>query len=296
MKKLTIFTPTFNRQPLLPRLYESLKSQTNKDFIWMVIDDGSTDETEEVVKKFRAENEIEILYFYKENEGMHSAHNVAYEKITTPWNTCIDSDDQMHVNAVEIINREIEKVTDERCYGLVGLDADLDGNILGQKIPAFLSEIKMMELASVHGITGDKKLVYKTLIMKSLPPYPIFKGEKLVPLSYKSLEAENRNFYLQPLNEILCLVEYQDDGSTKNMLQQYRRNPRGFAFVRRAKLNAEINLKEKVKSAIHLVSSTFFTGDFKNLFTTQNSALVIASIPAGILLHLYIRLKTKKNK
>lgn len=261
----------------------------------MVIDDGSNDGTEKLVQRFREENEIEILYFYKENEGMHSAHNVAYGKIYTTWNTCVDSDDQMPRNAVEIINREIENVTDDRCYGLVGLDADLQGKILGQKIPEFLNEVKMMELASVHGITGDKKLVYKTAIMKNLPSYPIFRGEKLVPLSYKSLEAENRDLYLQPVNEILCLVEYQEDGSTKNMLQQYRRNPRGFAFMREAKLKADINRKEKIKSSIHFVSSTFFTGDFKKLFTTKNSILLLGSIPAGILLHLYIRLKTQKK-
>ena len=296
MKKLTIFTPTYNRRHLLPRLYDSLRKQTDKNFIWMVIDDGSTDGTEELVKKFQAENEIEILYFYKENEGMHSAHNVAYEKIITPWNTCIDSDDQMPKNAVEIINREIEQVNDDRCYGLVGLDADLQGNILGQKIPEFLNEVKMMELDSVHGITGDKKLIYTTAVMKNLPSYPIFIGEKLVPLSYKSLEAENRDLYLQPVNEILCLVEYQDDGSTKNMMQQYRRNPRGFAFMRMARLNAPLPFKEKLKSAVHLVSGTFFTGDFKSLFTTKNKLLILGSIPLGMVLHLYIRFKTQRNK
>lgn len=262
----------------------------------MVIDDGSNDGTEKLVQRFSEENEIEILYFYKENEGMHSAHNVAYEKINTPWNTCVDSDDQMPLNAVELINREIEKVTDERCYGLVGLDADLQGNVLGQKIPESLNEVKMMELASVHGITGDKKLVYKTAIMKNLPAYPIFKGEKLVPLSYKSLEAENRDLYLKPINEFLCLVEYQDDGSTKNMLQQYRRSPRGFAFMRRARLNAPLPFKEKLKSAVHLVSGAFFTGDFESLFTTKNKLLILGSIPLGVALHLYIRFKTQRNK
>lgn len=295
MKKLTIFTPTFNRKHLLPRLYQSLVRQTDKNFIWMVIDDGSTDETEELVKKFQTEHEIEILYFYKENEGMHSAHNWAYGRIYTEWNTCIDSDDQLPDNAVEIINLEISKINDENCYGLVGLDADFNGKILGQKFPDFLTKVEMMKLQSIHGITGDKKLVMKTDTMKNLPAYPIFKGEKLVPLSYKSLEAESRNLYLTPLNEILCLVEYQEDGSTRNMLQQYRRNPRGFAFLRRAKLNSNINRKEQVKSAIHLVSGVLFTGDYRDLFSTKNTLLILGSIPAGILLHLYIRLKTEKN-
>lgn len=293
-KKLTVFTPTFNRRHLLFRLYESLQHQTDKNFIWMVIDDGSTDGTEELIQQWQQESDFEIMYYFKLNEGMHSAHNLAYEKIITEWNTCIDSDDRMPENAVEIINREIVKIIDGNCYGMVGLDADFKGNILGREIPSVFDQVKMTEMESLHGINGDKKLVYKTKIMKELPAYPLFEGEKLVPLSYKSLEAEKK-FYLKPINEILCLVEYQPDGSTKNMLRQYRTNPKGFAFMRTAKLNTDIHYKEKAKSAVHLVSSVFFTGDFKDLFQTKETLLVLVAIPFGILLNGYIRIQTKKN-
>lgn len=294
MKKLTVFTPTYNRKDLLPRLYESLKNQTVKDFLWLIIDDGSTDNTGILVKQWQQENILEIAYIFKENEGMHSAHNVAYNRITTDWNTCIDSDDKMPLNAVELILRATETVNDDNCYGLVGLDADFDGHILGKKIPETLKHVRMRELESLHGINGDKKLVYKTKIMKDLPPYPIYKGERLVPLSYKSLEAEKK-YYLKPVNEVWCLVEYQPDGSTKNMLKQYRRHPRGFAFMRKAKLNSTLPIKEKLKSAVHLVSSVLFSGDFKSLFQIRKTLLVLAVFPFGLALNLYIRLKTQKN-
>ena len=260
----------------------------------MVIDDGSTDGTEELVKRWQQENQIEILYFYKKNEGMHSAHNVAYENINTDWNTCIDSDDKMPSNAIELILHAIESVKDENCYGLVGLDADFEGNILGKKIPDTLKHVRMMELESLHGINGDKKLVYKTKIMKEVPPYPIFKGERLVPLSYKSLEAEKK-YYLKHVNEVWCLVEYQPEGSTKNMLKQYRRHPHGFAFMRKAKLNSTLHFKEKLKSAVHLVSSVLFTGDFNSIFHTRKTLLILTVFPFGLALNLYIRLKTPKN-
>ena len=295
MKKLTVFTPTFNRIDLLPRLYQSLLEQTDKNFIWMVVDDGSTDRTKELIKQWQEENVIEILYFYKKNEGMHSAHNLAYEKITTPWNTCIDSDDMMAENAVEKIYNQIKDIeNDDDFYAIVGLDADQQGNLIGAKFPDELKKIKFNEIYLKYHLTGDKKIVYKTAVMKNLPPYPIYEGERLVPLDYKSLLAD-QFAYVKPVNEVWCVVEYQEDGSTKNMLKQYRRHPRGFAFSRISRIDYGLTFKERFKNAIHLVSSSFFSKDFSSLFKTQHTLLVLSAIPAGILLHLYIRLKTEKN-
>lgn len=295
MKKLTVFTPTYNRAHLLPRLYESLKKQTSKDFIWMIIDDGSTDGTERLVKQWQRENIIEIQYLYKKNEGMHSGHNVAYENILTPFNVCIDSDDYMPPNAVKIICREVTDIETETIFcGLIGLDALESGKIIGTKIPDHLKQVKLNELYLLHGVKGDKKLVYKTELMKRVPAYPIYEGERLVPLDYKCLLLD-QDYFLKPVNQVLVIVEYQEDGSTRNMLKQYRRHPRGFAFSRISRINYGITWKEKSKNAVHLVSSSLFAREYSLLFHTKNTALVLAAVPAGILLNLYIRLKTKKN-
>lgn len=295
MKNLTIFTPTFNRKHLLPRLYESLKSQTNTNFIWLIIDDGSTDGTEDLIKQYTKENSLQIKYYWKENQGMHSAHNWAYEKIETRWNICIDSDDMMPENAVEGILQDIETVeNDKDYYAVVGLDANQKGEIIGTAFPENLKKAKFSELYLKYQVRGDKKLVYRTEVMKKLPEYPIYEGEKLVPLDYKSLLAD-QIAYVKPVNEIWCLVEYQEDGSTKNMLKQYRRNPRGFAFSRISRINLGLTFKERFKNAIHLVSSSLFSKDWGSLFKTKKNLLVVAAIPAGILLHFYIRLKTEKN-
>ncbi len=295
MKLLTIFTPTFNRKHLLPRLYESLRNQTDKNFIWMIIDDGSTDGTVEVVKSWQQKNAIEIIYLYKENEGMHSAHNLAYEKITTPWNTCIDSDDMMAQNAVESILHHVQDIeNDDDFYAVVGLDADQKGNLIGKAFPKSLKKIRFNEIYLQYRLTGDKKIVYKTKVMKNLPAYPIYEGERLVPLDYKSLLADQFAF-VKPVNEVWCLVEYQEDGSTRNMLKQYRRHPRGFAFSRISRINYGSTFKERFKNAIHLVSSSFFLHDFASLFKTKHTFLVLVAIPFGLLLNLYIRLKTEKN-
>ncbi|MEC5156950.1 glycosyltransferase family A protein [Chryseobacterium sp. MP_3.2] len=295
MKNLTVFTPTFNRKHLLPRLYESLIKQTDTNFIWMVIDDGSSDGTEALIKTYNAENIIEIKYYWKKNQGMHSAHNWAYEKIETLWNTCIDSDDMMAPNAVENICKNLQSVEiDHDFYAIVGLDADQEGNIIGTKFPPNVEKIKFNQIYLKYHLTGDKKIVCRTEVMKKLPPYPIYEGERLVPLDYKSLLADQFAF-IKPVNEVWCIVEYQEDGSTRNMLKQYRRNPRGFAFSRISRINFGATFKEKFKNAIHLVSSSFFSKDFASLLKTRHSFLVLLAIPAGILLHIYIRSKTVKN-
>ena len=97
MATLTVFTPSYNRAYTLNKCYESLKRQTSQDFIWLIIDDGSSDNTKELVDKWIKEDKINIKYIYQKNQGMHGAHNTAYENIDTELNVCIDSDDYIHM-------------------------------------------------------------------------------------------------------------------------------------------------------------------------------------------------------
>ena len=105
MAIITVFTPTYNRAYTLHKCYESLKRQTNKNFIWLIIDDGSSDNTKDLVKEWIEENKISIKYIYQDNKGMHGAHNTAYENITTELNICIDSDDYMPEDSIEKIKK-----------------------------------------------------------------------------------------------------------------------------------------------------------------------------------------------
>ena len=117
MALLTIFTPAYNRAHTIKRTYESLLKQNNKDFIWLIIDDGSTDCTKELAKEWMStDNGFEIQYVYKENGGMHTAHNIAYEHIDTVLNICIDSDDYLAEDAVNKIINKWEEVKDLDFY------------------------------------------------------------------------------------------------------------------------------------------------------------------------------------
>jgi glycosyltransferase involved in cell wall biosynthesis len=292
MKKITIFTPTYNRAFCLPRLYESLVEQTNKDFIWLIIDDGSTDNTKELVDRWKEKNEIEIQYHYQPNQGMHGAHNTAYEMIRTELNVCIDSDDYMPNDAVEHILKFWEKFGGTHVSGIIGLDAYKNHEIIGTKLPEHIKQSTLFHLYNKHGVTGDKKLVYRTELTKKYP-YPIFKDEKYVGLAYKYFKLD-QEYEMLLMNKILCIVEYLPDGSSKNMLSQYRKNPKGFAFYRKELMKLTIaSIPFKFRQAIHYVSSSFIS---KNKYFIQESpskVLTVLAIPFGILLYLYISSQTK---
>jgi glycosyltransferase involved in cell wall biosynthesis len=287
---LTIFTPTYNRAYTLHKCYESLKSQTNKDFIWLIIDDGSTDNTDELVKSWISENIITINYFYQANQGMHGAHNTAYSMIDTELNICIDSDDYMPHDAVgKIISFWIENGSDN-VGGLIGLDCNTNGVIIGTELPEAIKTSTLFNLYHKYGVRGDKKLVYRTKLTEKYP-YPIYQNEKLVPLSYKYFMLDQECEMLL-LNEKLCCVEYLPDGSSMNILKQYKASPNGFKFYRMEMMKLpNTSFEFKFKQAIHYVSSCFFVGFNDFLRNSPLKVLTIIAFPFGFLLNRYILFK-----
>lgn len=289
---LTVFTPAYNRAYSLHLCYESLKRQKCKNFKWLIIDDGSTDNTKELVQKWQedSDNGFEIQYVYKENGGMHTAHNRAYELIDTELNVCIDSDDYMADNAVAKILNFWEKNKDEKYAGIIGLDATFDNKVIGKNFPNDLKETTLSGYYA-NGGKGDKKLVYRTDVIKKYPEYPVFEGEKYVSLGYKYLLCD-QDYRLLVLNEILCNVEYRLDGSSTNMYRQYLENPKGFAFIRKIDMRYNKSLKKNFKTCIHYVSSSIIAKNKYFIKESPNKILTIIAIPFGILLTIFIRYKS----
>ena len=293
MPFLTIFTPAYNRAHTLPRTYESLLQQDCKDFIWMIIDDGSSDHTAELVQNWKnQDNGFEICYIYKENGGMHTAHNTAYEHINTELNVCIDSDDKMAIGAVHKILEKWNQVRDQGYAGIIGLDADFDGNIIGQDFAKGMKETTLMGYYAAGG-TGDKKLVYRTDVINQYPPYPVFEGEKYVALAYK-YRLIDQKYKLAVLNEALCNVEYQPDGSSNSMLKQYLKNPKGFAFWRKVCMKYPESNKRIFLDCIHYVSSSLISQNIHFIKESPRKIQTILAIPFGMLLTAYIKVKTRK--
>lgn len=292
MKQLTIFTPTYNRAYCLDNCYQSLKRQTCKSFIWLIVDDGSTDQTKELVGSWIKENKIHIIYHWQNNQGMHGAHNTAYERMDTEINMCIDSDDYVPEDAVEKILTFWNKYGNKNVSGLIGLDADSDNRVIGTRLPEKLDRSTLFDLYYKHGVTGDKKLVYRTALTKNYP-YPIFTNEKYVGLAYKYYMLD-KNYDMLLMNEVLCCVEYLPDGSSRNMLQQYRKNPRGFAFYRKALMNLPFtSTRFKFRQAVHYVSSSFMNRNWSFLAEAPNKMLTFLAVPFGLLLFIYVTSKTR---
>lgn len=294
MAQLTVFTPTYNRAHTLPRTYESLCRQNNKDFIWMIIDDGSSDNTAELVQNWKNTNpDFEIQYFYKENGGMHTAHNVAYENITTELNMCIDSDDCVADGAVDKILSMWSGVRNKGYAGIIGLDADFEGRIIGKGFSKNMTETTLSGYYAAGG-QGDKKLVYRTDVIKKYPPYPVFEDEKYVALAYK-YRLIDQDYKLIMLPEVLCNVEYQADGSSKTMWKQYLKNPKGFAFWRKVCMQYSESPKRKIVDCIHYCSSSYIAGNKNYIMESPSKVLTVFCTPAGMLLMKYIRSKASEE-
>lgn len=289
MKILTVFTPAYNRAHLLPRLYESLCRQTSDDFEWLLIDDGSSDHTKELVAQWSKENRIVIRYIYQENQGMHGAHNTAYKNINTALNTCIDSDDYMTDNAVELILKKWNSMDQQKYAGIIGLDAIESGEIIGTK---FKTAYTTLEDFYLEGGKGDKKLVYRTDVVNRYPEYPLFEGEKYVGLGTKYLFID-KDFQLATLNDALVIVEYQENGSSNTMFAQYLKYPRGFIYNRITTMQYSKSVKRKFIEAIHYISSCIILKKKNFLKDTPEKGLTLLAIPFGLILYLLIQYKVK---
>jgi glycosyltransferase involved in cell wall biosynthesis len=290
-KLITVFTPTYNRAYCLHQVYDSLCTQTSQNFVWLIVDDGSSDDTSKLVDRWVASDKIKIQYVHQENQGMHGGHNTAYEHVSTELNFCCDSDDFLPNNAIEIIESKWTQVSDfQNVAGMVGLDVFKTGKVVGSSFPERLEFSTLQDIYHVHKCTGDKKLVLRTDVVKKYPKYPLFAGERFVPLDvlYQRIDQD---YTLACINEPLCVVEYLEDGSTLNIFKQYRRHPKGFRYSRSIELKYANGSKQIIKKLLHLISSTLFIGDFKFFKDNPYKLLTALFLPVGIAFHLYVMWK-----
>lgn len=296
MVPITVFTPAYNRADLLKRCYESMCRQTNKNFIWMIIDDGSTDNTKEVVDLWMLNNNgFEIQYYYKENGGLHTAYNEAIEHIDTELCVCIDSDDYMPDNAVEIILDFWEKNGSNEYAGIVGLDYTIDNHVIGDLLPDKKS-VNLIDLliGKYHIHNGDRTNVVRTELYKKVAPMISFEREKNFSPHYMHLQISKRYDFLV-LNKNLRYVEYQTDGMSNTIFKQYLNSPNSFIETRKLYLSLPgISWKFKLRQSIHLVSSGIIANKMIEVLKYIPSfGMTILAVPCGLLLSKYIRIKAK---
>lgn len=284
---LTVFTPTYNRAYRLNLCYESLLRQTNKEFKWLIIDDGSTDNTKELVENWVKEGKIEIGYIYQENQGVAKAHETALLNINTELNICIDSDDYMPDDAVENIVSFWATNGSPKYAGFIGLDKYRNGELVGTGFPQDLKSARFSDLYEIYGVKGDKKIVNRTDLTKKYLPFPKIQNERFPAVGYLYLLINREKEYLL-CNYFFCIVEYLPDGISINKASHYKRSPNSFSFFRIEKMKESRKLKDKFRHAVHYVCSNLFAKRKDTFKRTPYKFLTLLAYPFGVLLYLYL--------
>lgn len=292
---LTIFTPTYNRAHTIGRTYQSLCRQSSKEFEWLVVDDGSTDNTAAMVEEWLVENKITIRYVYKENGGLYTGYNVAYSLIESELCVCVDSDDYMPDDAVEKILKCWTERGGEQYAGLIGLDFHLDGTPIGGSFPAELEEVWFMDLYIKKLHLGDVKPVLRTSLMKTVAPMVGFEGEKNFNPVYMMMQVCDR-YPILILNENLCFVDYQigADSMSAGIWNQYMNSPRSFQKQRILEMQLKHNSwGNRIRVAIHYVASSLIAHDRSWLRKSPMKWLTLLVSPMGVVLYLIILYKSR---
>lgn len=289
---LSVFTPAYNRAHTLGRLYESLCRQTSDDFKWVIVDDGSTDNTRELVDGWiEGNHDFPIEYYWKENGGMHTAHNMAYEHIDSELAVCIDSDDYMPDNAVEIIIQRWKSFGEERFAGMIGLDVFEDGSVVGTCFPPDLYECKTYDLARKYGVICDKKYVYRPKVIKKYLPYASFPGERYGTVNY-IYQVIDHDYDMLCSNDVYCIVEYQPDGLSVNIFNQLKQSPKTRAAECNVHMKYQHYFVDRFKKAIQYVACSIMSRNGRYIGQANCKLLTLLATPFGVV--YYYGLKHKK--
>lgn len=267
---ITIFTPSYNRGNDLKNLYKSLCNQTDKDFIWYIIDDGSTDNTIDIIKQFKKDNQIRIEFYMKENGGKHSAFNTLFETCKTKYFICVDSDDYLGENAIEIINNTLLKSFNENIWGIVGPRAKHNGQTYSKWVLDNNKTIKFCELYSKYKYIGDTYIIIDINKLNGFR-FPIYADEKLVPenILYDYLD---KNYFVKSSSYIFYFSEYQDDGYTKNGTKMLNNSPNGICDSNISSFQNKYN-----SFKIRLFSYCRYMA-IKKVFNIKRKAVIVPSI------------------
>ena len=226
MPLITIFTPTYNRKQLIERLYQSLLTQTEKNFEWLVVNDGSTDDTEKYFSELLSKQQpFPIHYIKQKNGGKHRAINNGVKNTLGELFFIVDSDDYLTENAIEKINQWIATLDNSRKWaGIAGLRGFSKNKAIGQRNSALYTDAKNSERRK-YNLLGDKAEIYFTNVLKKYP-FPEIPGEKFISEEIVWNAMARDGYYLRWFNEIIYICNYLDGGLTKDRFKDPN-NPQG---------------------------------------------------------------------
>ena len=242
---ITVFTPTYNRANLLPDLYDSLKRQTCKDFEWVIVDDGSTDDTGKLVNGWLSQADFSICYTKKENGGKQRAVNLGLQLANGEYFFIVDSDDVLTDNAIETAVKWIDTIkAKENFGGVAGLKGYKDGRAIGSSFEGEYIDATTLERPK-YNITGDKAEIFSTEVLRKFP-FPEFDGEKFVPEALVYNRIARAGYKLRWFNGVIYLADYLPDGYSANTDRLLMANWKGYSLYVKEVMSSSMALKNKV--------------------------------------------------
>ena len=285
MKNLiTIFTPTYNRCDTLKRLYNSLECQTNKNFEWVIVDDGSSDNTCQFLSQIKKISSFPLYTYSQDNSGKHIAINKGLDMANYPWFFIVDSDDYLPKNAINLILNYLNSLP-STLDGLVARKAHMNGVIIGDsfKKSSFISD--SVDRKFNLRLNGDLAEIYKTAIMRDLK-FPIFKGQKFCAegLMWNRLAKNHKALFI---DEVVYIAEYLEDGLSANSIKN-RRNSPDYALMLYKELSEDerLSLLMKARTFINYWRFSFFTKKsiLANWTNINFNLLALLLFPLGLLM------------
>ncbi|MEG1616799.1 MAG: glycosyltransferase family A protein [Bacteroidales bacterium] len=284
---ISILTATYNRAHLLPRLYESLLNQSDQNFEWIIVDDGSTDNTQEVVSKFMMEGLFSIRSIYRHNGGKHRAINCSVKEAKGELCFIVDSDDILCGNAIELIHNYWNTIPDHHLFaGVVGLKAYFDSRIIGSssdKIPHIL-DTDMLSYRTRYRVKGDRAEIFRTEVLKEYT-FPEIEGEFFCPeaLVWNRISQKYKMRYF---NETIYLCEYLPDGLTAKIIKLRCENTVASLSYYKELSTYDIPLTEQLKAYINYWRFAFSSKRDIGSLLKEISPYSLFMFPFGYYMHL----------
>lgn len=295
---ISIFTPAYNRASLLRRLYESLVNQSIKNFEWIIVDDGSSDNTEEVVKDLIEKQELAIVYIKQQNTGKHIAINTGLDYAHGEWFFIVDSDDYVTPNALTTINRYINEKA-QFTYGGFAFRKSLENyKCVGNNFPNGLKEFEatIIERTVKYRVSGDMAEVFKTDLLRQCKFDEGF-NEKFCAEGLMWNRTAKLGAKLLYVDEIVYICEYLPGGLTDNSVANRRRSPKYATLVYKELAEVKtLPIKYKLKAYANYWRFSFFVKDswIEKIKNINGSLLGIISLPFGYAMKLKDDLNLKK--
>lgn len=282
---ISIFTAAYNRAYHLKNLYISLCNQSCRDFEWIIGDDGSTDDSEELVQSFIKENKISIQYFKQLNQGKHVAFNKGVSVAKGELFFFVDSDDTITIDAIEFLKKEFEKIeNDESFAGISGTRIYKNGDRIGGNLKFEFIDTTTLYFRFKIRVKGDMAEAYKTKVLKQYP-FPYIENEKFCPEAYVWNQVAQK-YKLRFYNKGIYVCEYLPDGLTSKIIKIRMESPITSQLYYSDLFGMKIPFWEKIKAAINFWRFTFCSP--KTFFSSLRmiSPLTLPVIPIAYFMHL----------